>query len=150
MEPSTVYTTNAEWLDESDRTIFVACSDPRFYPAHREFVHEHLRLERPASIIVPGGAAQFLWSASYFFAMQPMGVLLDQKYHIERVVAIAHKKCAYYAHKYPHLTDELVVHKQHSDLHTFKALASKLCPRASVECFYETPAEKHVQFFRIE
>ena len=149
-KPVACYRTDADWSDETDHILEVACSDGRFHEAHEELFRTHLGLKRPDAIMLPGGPAAFVLAAPWFFALRPQISLLQEAHGLKRIFAIAHEGCAYYKNKYPGLDAEEIRKQQVANLMEFRQEVSKLAPGAAVELFYEKPEEGHVAYYVVD
>lgn len=125
-----------QWLETTDRTLVVACSDPRFRKATESFIENTLQTQRFAPLFLPGGPATILLSSSIFFAVRPLIQLLHERFQFLRVIGVHHKSCAYYHKKYIHLKEEEIYKKQIADLIAFKVEMERLIGKSAVIGLY--------------
>jgi hypothetical protein len=148
--PRVVYTSETPWVNESEHVLTMACSDPRFREATEEFIRVHFRLRRFDQLILPGGPASILISASSFFAIRPQVKMLHETHDFKRILAIAHHDCVYYRLKYSKLDEAARRERQIADLREFSKEVAKLAPGATVELYYAEPASGYIQYLAIE
>ena len=135
------------WSKDTDRTLVLACSDPRFRQATEWFVENELHLKRFTPLFLPGGPATILLSSSIFFAVRPLVELLNGKFHFLRVIGVNHEDCAYYHHKYSKMHEDELHKKQLADLAEFKTEVHRLVDKeASIELYIEKHNEQHIYF----
>jgi len=145
-----VYTSESPWQEEHEHILLMACSDPRFREATKEFMENHVGATRYDSLIIPGGPAQILLSSSIFFAIQPLAQLLHRAHELKKVIAMAHHGCMYYRTKYPRLTEGELQRLQVLDLLECKKVTEKLVARAEVKLYFAQPRDGHVRFIAVE
>lgn len=143
------YVASVPWLDTSDHTLAISCSDPRYKESRDEYLKEHRGLLRPTEIKLPGGPAIILLSSPAFFTVRPLITLLHKHLHFDRAIGLAHRGCAYYAEKYPKLNKERVYRKQIEDLFEYETEILRLIRGVSVELFFEDLVDERVGFRRV-
>lgn len=90
-----VFTAAAPFDARPSKTLVIYCADGRFRPQVHEFLTQHLELERPVTITVPGGVGVFLPLVGLAHKIGK-GWLDAFSEHITRIVVIAHEDCAAY------------------------------------------------------
>lgn len=141
------FTATAPFDARPSRTLVIYCADGRFRPQMHEFLTQHLKLDRPVTITVPGGVSIFMPLVGLAHKLAK-GWLDAFSEHITRIVVIAHEDCA--AYKAEHGILEKVVTRiagrPVGDLqreHLSRALAQLRVwyPHASAEVWYADVAD---------
>lgn len=138
MENQVVYTSKQQRAVESRHLLVIACSDGGLVDPREEFLKEFLGIEKPDCIFLPGGAATLLINSSWFFAVRPQIILLNQTHRLKKVFNFVHSGCGYYRNKYIGRSDDGIKEMQHHDLFESGTEVKKLLPDAEVHLFYES------------
>lgn len=126
---------------DSPAVLAVHCSDPRYLPHFREFLHKGLGLERYALIAVPGGAQclvpsdalpKFAWVGWRWtkFMVRLMSA--------ERIILIGHEDCQWYATRSTDLELGGLRQRQQEDLQEVGRLIGDRFHRSKVETYFAT------------
>lgn len=149
-EPRVVFTTASEWQEASEHILVMACTDPRFQIARKEFVEGHFGLTRYDSLVLPGGPATILYT-SILSAIMRMSVRELNKHHnFTRAIAFAHYDCLIYRLRFPRLTAAERRERQFADLRVFKTEIRRVVPGIQADTFYAEPAGGRIQFLSVE
>jgi hypothetical protein len=90
-----LFTASAPFDARKGDTLVIYCADGRFRAQTHEFLTQHLKLDRPVTITVPGGISIFMPIVG--FAHKVVKKWLDSfSEHAKRVIVIAHEDCAAY------------------------------------------------------
>lgn len=89
------FVATAPWDARPSTTLVVYCADGRFRPQTHEFLTQHLKLDRPVTITVPGGIGIFLPLVGLAHKLTK-GWLDAFSEQITRIVVVAHEDCAAY------------------------------------------------------
>lgn len=143
------FTSSAPWNGETDRTLVVACSDPRFREATEEFFQNHFGLNRYDSLFIPGGPICVLLTSSMFFVIRPLLRWLCQSHHLKKVISVSHFDCGYYKYRYPRLSEDERRNRQVVDLKQFGVDMNTLFPGVQVENYFAVPREGHIDFLAV-
>ena len=95
--PRADWKSSIPYKEERGDTFVICCVDPRFSRETEEFLAEHLKLEHPTVMAIPGSAAPLLPLVG--FAHKLVKGWLDTllgKIRPKRIVCIAHEDCAAY------------------------------------------------------
>jgi Putative carbonic anhydrase len=141
-----IYEGSIGWLNETGRALLLACSDGRFRDAREEFLRHYCQVQRADAILFPGGPASLLINAPWFFALRPQVLFLHKLHDVQRIIAVTHDDCGYYATKYPRLEVEKRRAQQIADLYEFREEMRKLVPGVAIELYYEQPVNGAVQY----
>lgn len=142
-KPSTpLFVASASFDARPSKTLVVYCADGRFRPQMHEFLTQHLKLDRPVTITVPGGVAIFMPLVGLAHKLVK-GWLDAFSEEVTRIVVIAHEDCAAYKERHG-ILDKLVTRTlgrpigQVQQDHLKRALGQLRVwyPHASVETYY--------------
>ena len=149
---------------ERGDTFVIYCADARFRAQMQEFLAEHLKLERPTVLALPGGAAPLVPLVG--FAHKILKGWLDdllQVTRFRRILCIAHEDCTAYQKTESKIlsrvleiaTGGTVRDKQLKHLRDAKATFETWFPGVPVELYYaETRSGadggRSVAFFKVE
>jgi len=135
------------------RTLVVDCSDGRLPDARVHLLTPPFKEGRHCPLFVPGGPGALVSPALSSAVEEWMWgwiKLLHKANGFQRVIAIAHHDCKYYAHAHPGKTPEELCEIQASELSGFVAKVSEIITGAEIEMLYAEPACcGHTQYRRI-
>ncbi len=135
------------YRDEFAHTLVVYCSDGRFAPACEHFVQESLNEVWYDRFVVPGGAGWLRLDVQTVrerdLALGHLSFLI-QAHAIQRVLLIAHERCAFYE-RY-RVSAETVLAMQIEDLRTAAHLLQGRFPFIQVDAFYAQVTDQQVTF----
>lgn len=145
------YTTEASWVEANEHVLVVACTDPRFQRARKEFIEGMFGLGLYDPLIIPGGPAALLPSSPVRFFVSSWVKMLHGAHGFKRAIAFAHHDCRAYRARYPRLDDVRLREQQLRDLRQFRVEVAWLAPGIAVETYYAEPsADGHIQFLKVE
>lgn len=131
--------TKSLWSSEISHALVVDCSDPRLPQARAEMLAKMFGISHPDPIIVPGGPALFVPSASFYFIQHEWVELLDGTHKFEKIIGLAHLDCLYYKKKYPADNQAEIYNRQINDLRNFRIRILEIIPGGQVELLYASP-----------
>lgn len=149
-EPRVVFTTASEWQEVNEYILVMACTDPRFQVARKEFIEEYFGLKRYDPLVLPGGPAAILYTSILSAVMRMSVRELDKRHNFTRTIAFAHHDCLVYRRRFPRLTDAERRDRQFADLCAFKTEIRRVIPGIQADTFYAEPADGHIQFLLVE
>src|SRR3989344_3481129 len=117
--PRIVFTTESDWVETNEHVIVMACTDPRYQRARKEFIEWHYGLEQYDPIIVPSGPASLLITSLSYAVRRGEIQMLHKEHGFTRAIGIAHLDCRAYKKKYPTWNAEQRRERQFADLVVF-------------------------------
>lgn len=137
-----LFTASALFDARRGDTLVIYCADGRFRAQTHEFLTQHLKLDRPVTITVPGGISIFMPVVG--FAHKVVKKWLDSfSEHAMRVVIIAHEDCAAYQAEHgildavvTRITGSPVKGLQRQHLAGALRMLGTWYPHAKVEAYY--------------
>ena len=133
------YTTRCVWQQESDHTLVVDCSDPRFVPARHEFLTQHCKTSRYDPFFIPGGPVTSTLANAFCYVDQERIRMLHGLHTFKRVIAIVHFDCGYYKHHHKGVKHPDLYDRQIADVRNFRDAMAMLVPGAKVEMYHVGP-----------
>ena len=95
--PTADFKSSVPYATERGDTFVIACVDPRFSRQIEEFLAEHLKLEHPTVMAIPGSAAPLLPLVGFAHKLVKGWLeMLLGKIRPKRIICIAHEDCAAY------------------------------------------------------
>lgn len=150
MNQGETYTTHSVWRHDTDHTLVVDCSDPRFPEARHEFLVKHCKISRYDSLFIPGGPVTSTLANAFCYVDQERIRMLHGLHTFKRVIGIAHFDCGYYRHQYARAAHADLRAYQITDLHHFRGAIASLVPGAEVELYHVGPnADNFIEYIRI-
>lgn len=128
--------------------VAVYCSDGRFASACEQFLEDHLKIERCDRLVIPGGPGALAGHAEAGRDTDTMlGNLrfLVEAHKLDRLVLIAHDRCAFYAERLG-LAHEAITAQQQRDAAAAAAQLRALADIRRVEAYRAAIVEDHVAF----
>lgn len=144
-----VFVTEGDWVDTNEHVIVMACTDPRYQRARKEFIEQYFGLTQYDPIIVPGGPASMLVTSISCAVRRSEVKLLHKAHGFTRAIAFAHADCRFYREKYKEKTEAARRQHQFADLATFRRELAKLVPGIDAKTYYAEPASGKVQFLEV-
>ena len=145
----TDFTSTCPWEDVHASDLVIHCSDGRFARQHEEFARQWLSAEAADRIVVPGGAANYVFNelTSRSWSATRHGLeLLVNGHGIRRIVCIAHHDCGYYCAHYPDDVPQAVRARQLADLRSVANTFSGWFAGIVVQLFYADVVDARVVF----
>jgi len=158
--PAADFKSSVPYATERGDTFVICCVDSRFSRQTEEFLREHLKLEQPTVMAIPGSAAPLLPLVG--FAHKLVKGWLDTllgKIRPKRIICIAHEDCAAYQmtgnailnFMFQHTTGGTVQDLQRKHLKDAKVTFETWFPGVAVDIYYaevvaEPDGSKRVTF----
>lgn len=149
VDEQVVFVSTAQWHQDNEHVLVVACPDPRFREARGEFIDARYGLRRYDPLIVPGGPQAVLPLTPNAFLIRDMVTLLDTAHGFERIIGISHYDCRAYKEAYPWLPEDQRRERQLEDLREFIAEMQRLVSNVGVEAFYSEPCGDRIRFVQV-
>lgn len=148
MSPPAFHATRPFDADSGLPALAVYCSDGRFASACEQFLEDHLKIERCDRLVVPGGPGALVGHAQAGRDTDTMlGNLrfLAEAHKLDRLILIAHDRCAFYADRLG-LSDEAITSQQQRDAVTAAAQMRALAGIRRIEAYRAAIVDDHVAF----